>query len=129
MIVEGYAWRDHVEHDGAFVRDGRFEHRVQLLLVAGERTPHKRRSELDCYDAGVDRRKVVHDAGLEGRSQIGGGGKLSFWQAVTTVVLDHVNDRQVSKHEVGEMSRAGLDGVALARDSERGEGFVGKDRS
>ena len=56
VIVEGYARRNHVEHDGAFVGNGCFHHGVELLLVAGKRPAHESGAQRDGHSAGIDRR-------------------------------------------------------------------------
>ena len=119
VIVEGYAGRNHVEHDRALVGDGGFQHGVQLLLVAGERAADKRRAQSDRHGASVDRREIVDHARFQLRAQIGGGGELAFGQAVNAVVFDDVDDRQIAPHQVDELADADGGGVAVAADAER----------
>jgi len=50
-----------------------FQHRKQLLLVAGERPANKRGAQLNGQRAGVNSRQIVDDSGLEPRTQIRSG--------------------------------------------------------
>ena len=76
--------------------------------------------------AGVDRRKIVDHAGLQLRSEIGGGGELAFGQAVHAVVFDDVDHRQIAAHEVDELADADGGGVAVAADAERDQIAIGQ---
>ena len=87
------------------------------------------RAELDGQRAGVDRRQVVDDAGLQLGAEVRGRRELTLGQAVAAVVLDDVDDRQVAAHQVHELADADRAGVAVAADADRDQLVVGEHRA
>ena len=114
MIVKGHAGRNDIQHHRAAVRHRRFQHGQQLAFVAGKRASHKRRARLNRQRAGIERRQVIDDPGFQLRTDIGGGGKLSFGEAIHAVVFDDVDHRQIAPHEVDELTHADGGGIAIA---------------
>ena len=92
--------------------------RLELLRVTRERARHERCAELDGQRAGVDRRQIVDDAGLQRRAEVGGGRELPLGQPVAAVVFDDVDDRQVAAHQVDELADADGPRVAVAADAD-----------
>src|SRR5947209_457553 len=129
VVVEGHARRYYVEHRRAFVGDRRLKHQQQLFLVAGERAAHEGCAELDCERAGVDGGKIVDNAGAQLRAYVGRGRELAFREAIHTVVLDDVHDRQISPHEVDELADADGGGVAVTANAQGNQLAVGEDRA
>src|SRR5215510_5356225 len=100
------------------MRERRFQDRQQLFLVPGERSRHEGRTELNGQRARVDRRQIVDNTGLELRAEIGGRRELTLREAVTAVVLDDVDDRQVPPHQMDELADTDRAGVAVAADAD-----------
>ena len=126
MVVKSDAWADDVDHHGAVVRDGGFQHREKLLLVTREAAADEGRTELDGQRAGVDGREVVNDAGLELRAAVGGRGELALGEAVDAVVFDDVNDRHIAADHVDELADADGSGVTIAGDADGLHRLVGE---
>ena len=129
VIVECDAGRDHVEHHGAVVRDGRLQHGAATASCRRRTTGHKRRAQLDRQRAGIDRRQIVDHAGLQLRANIGGRRELALGQPVNAVVLDDVDHRQIAAHHVHELAHADRSGVAVAADAQRHHRAVGQQRA
>ena len=126
MIVEGHARRDDVDHRQAVVRDAGLQDGRELPLVAGEGARHEGGAQLDGREAGIDRRQLVDDAGLQLRAHIGGGRELALGQAVDSVVLDDVDQRHVPAQHVHELADADGRRVAVAGDHDAVQGAVGE---
>ena len=126
VIVEGDARRDDVEHDGALMGDGGFQHGAELALVAGEGAADESCAEFDGEAAGIDGREIVDDSGFQFGTEIGGGGELAFGEAVHAVVFDDVDHGKIAAHEVNELADADGGGVTVAADAERDQIAIGE---
>ena len=129
VIVEGDAGRNDVEHDGALMSDGGFQHGAELALVAGEGAADEGCAEFDGETAGIDGRKIVDDSGFQFRTEIGGRRELAFGQAVDAIVFDDVDHGKIAAHKVNELADADRGGVAVAADAERDQIAIGEHRS
>ena len=105
------------------------EQRQQLLLVARERPRHVSGAELDGERASINGRKVVDYAGFEFGAKVGGRRKLPLGQAVAAVVLNDVNARQVSPHQVDKLPDSDGGRVPVAGNPERHDRAIRQHRS
>ncbi len=129
VIVERYAWRDHIDHGHAVVRDRAFENVDHLLRIAGKTARDESATELHGQTAEIHRRHFVHDAGLQLRAFVRGCRELPFRQAVHAVVLDDVDDRHIAPDHVHELAEADRCGVAVAGNADRLQRVIGEHRA
>ncbi len=111
------------------MRDGRLQHAEQLFLIAREGPSDEGSAQLDRQSAGVNRRKIVDDAGLQLGTDVSSRRELTLRQPVHTVVFDDVNHRQIAAHEVNELPDPDRGRIAVSADAETDQVAVREHRS
>src|SRR5580765_6679039 len=107
------------------MRDRRLEHGAELALVARKGASNQGCAELNRHRAGVNRREIVDYTGFQLRSEVGGGGELSFGQTINAVVFDDVDDRKIAAHQVDELADADGRRVAIAAHADANQLAIG----
>ena len=96
---------------------------MQLLLVAGERAPHKGRAQLIASaQVSIGGRSLITPV-FSFEPKIRGRRKLALGQPIHAVVFDDVDHRQIAPHQVNELPDADGRRIAVAADAQRDQTF------